>query len=454
MTGRILVVDDVKANVRLLEARLLAEYFEVKSATSGEEALNTIREWSCDVVLLDVMMPGMDGFETCAAIKADPRTRHVPVVIITALDQMEDRIRGLEAGADDFLTKPINDVALVTRVRNLIALKRTSDELRMRARTGAVLGCGEDEHASEGGGSRLLVVDDRASSLERLLKMLGAEHIVDGEADAARAVARAASGHYELAIVNLSLQSADPLRLCSQLRDQDPARQLPIMVIADPDDTPRMMRSLDLGVNDYVLRPVDRHELLLRVRSQVSRKRANDRLLSDVQKTIALAVTDALTGLHNRRYLETHMNTLTRQAREREGDLSVLTLDIDYFKSINDTHGHDVGDEVLKEFARRLKSNIRGLDLACRHGGEEFVLVMPDTDLSVAYQVGERIRRLVASEPFHVQNGPEMLTVTVSVGVASYQGKGDTPEEILKRSDEALYSAKREGRNRVVSQAA
>lgn len=454
MTGRILVVDDVKANVRLLEARLLAEYFEVKCATSGEEALKTIREWSCDIVLLDVMMPGMDGFETCARIKADARTQHVPVVIITALDQTEDRIRGLEAGADDFLTKPINDVALVTRVRNLIALKRASDELRMRAHTGSVLGCSDDEASAEGAASRLLVVDDRASSLERLAKMLSAEHIVEGEADPVQAVARAAGGQYELAVVNLSLQNADPLRFCSQLRDQEPTRQLPIMVIADPDDTPRMMRSLDLGVNDYVLRPVEKHELLLRVRSQVSRKRANDRLMNDVQKTIALAVTDALTGLHNRRYLETHLNTLTRQAREREGDLSVLTLDIDFFKSINDTHGHDVGDEVLKEFARRLKSNIRGLDLACRHGGEEFVLVMPDTDLSVACQVGERIRRLVASEPFRVQNGPEMLTVTVSVGVASYQGEGDTPEEILKRSDEALYSAKREGRNRVVSQAA
>ncbi|MBA5778004.1 PleD family two-component system response regulator [Stappia sp. F7233] len=455
MTGRILVVDDVRANVRLLEARLLAEYFEVKTASRGEDALSAVASWPCDVVLLDVMMPGMDGFETCRRLKADPRSAHIPVVMITALDQLEDRIKGFEAGADDFLTKPINDMALVTRVRNLIALKRATDELRMRAQTGSAFGADDADDCARGAPcAKLLLVDDRASSSERITAMLGDDHNVDVESDAQQAFFRVADQSYDGVLVSLSLNDFDPLRLCSQLRDLERTRQVPIMVLAEPDDQPRVLRALELGVNDYLLRPVDRTELKLRVRSQVARKRANDRLINDVQKTIALAVTDALTGLYNRRYLETHLRTLLRQARERDAELSVLTLDIDYFKTVNDTHGHDAGDDVLREFARRIRANIRGLDLACRFGGEEFVIVMPDTDLSIANKVAERIRRLTASAPFLIGRDGAKLDVTVSVGVSSYQGETDTLDELLKRSDRALYAAKREGRNRVVSLAA
>src|SRR5438309_483603 len=133
MTARVLVVDDVPANVKLLEARLSAEYFDVMTATSGDEALAICERAQCDIVLLDVMMPEMDGFEVCRKLKANPSTHHIPVVMVTALDQPSDRVRGLEAGADDFLTKPVSDVALIARVRSLSRLKLMTDELRMRA---------------------------------------------------------------------------------------------------------------------------------------------------------------------------------------------------------------------------------------------------------------------------------------------------------------------------------
>src|SRR6187455_2140065 len=140
MTARILVVDDVPANVKLLEARLTAEYFDVTTAMSGAEALSICERAQCDIVLLDVMMPDMDGFEVCRRLKSNPATHHIPVVMVTALDQPSDRLRGLEAGADDFLTKPVSDVALVARVRSLARLKMMTDELRMRAITSKEIG--------------------------------------------------------------------------------------------------------------------------------------------------------------------------------------------------------------------------------------------------------------------------------------------------------------------------
>ncbi len=224
----------------------------------------------------------------------------------------------------------------------------------------------EDDDAGRDLRARLLLVDDRPSSANRIVAMLQKDHIVDLESAPEQAVIRASEQSYDAVLLSLSLMDFDSLRLCSQLRDGERTRQLPIMVVAEPDDQPRVLRALELGVNDYLLRPVDATELKLRLRSQVLRKRANERLINDVQQTIALAATDALTGLYNRRYLETHLKTLVRQSRERSVDLSVLTLDIDYFKAVNDTHGHDAGDDVLREFARRIRMNIRGLDLACR----------------------------------------------------------------------------------------
>ena len=163
MTARVLVVDDVIPNVKLLEAKLSSEYFDVLCATSGPEALDIIHREQPDIVLLDVMMPGMNGFEVCRRIKEDDATMHIPVVIITALDQTSDRVTGLEAGADDFLTKPVEDTALFARVRSLVRLKVMMDELRNRESTGVSLGwaqASQDDQIFSPDDTRILVIDD------------------------------------------------------------------------------------------------------------------------------------------------------------------------------------------------------------------------------------------------------------------------------------------------------
>jgi two-component system cell cycle response regulator len=457
MTARVLVVDDILANVKLLEARLTAEYFEVLSAMTGMEALSLCERSMPDMVLLDVMMPGMDGFEVCRRIKSNARTAHIPVVMVTALDQTSDRVRGLEAGADDFLTKPVSDIALITRVKSLTRLKMLTDELRLRAGIGVEGGHDEgldiDRLVGVGRGN-ILIVDDRRWTVEKLQAALAPYHDVTVETDPQDALIKAAENAYELVIVSLGLANHDPLRLCSQIRSLDRTRLLPILLVTDPDDNQRLMRALDIGVNDYIVRPVDRQELLARVRTQVRRKRFTDHLRENVQQSIEHAVTDALTGLHNRRYMTTHLAAMVDQAGERNRPLSVLILDIDYFKSINDTHGHDAGDMVLKEFADRIRSNVRGIDLCCRFGGEEFVVVMPDTDLDLASVVAERLRSRVASEAFTISPARQRIDVTISIGIATMLQGRDTSESLLKRADVALYEAKRSGRNRVVADAA
>jgi two-component system cell cycle response regulator len=457
MSARILVVDDMPANVKLLEARLSAEYFDVITASSGAQALEICERSECDLILLDVMMPDMDGFEVCRRLKANPKTHFIPVVMVTALDSPSDRVRGLEAGADDFLTKPVADAVLVARVRSLTRLKMMTDELRMRALTSLEIGVQAPERsavADAGINGRILLVDDRPSSYERLAPVLSAEHTVDVEPNPTEALFHAAEGNYDLLIVSLSLENFDGLRLCSQARSLERTRQIPILAIADADNNPRLLRGLEIGVNDYLMRPVDKNELLARARTQVRRRRYTDQLRDNVQHSIEAAITDGLTGLHNRRYMESHLETLAEQAGQRSKPLALMMLDIDFFKSINDSHGHDAGDDVLREFAVRVRKSIRGIDLACRYGGEEFVIVMPETDMHVAGMVAERLRRSIAGEPFSIDKGSKRIEVTISIGLSTLEKKGEPIVDVLKRADVALYRAKHDGRNRVVAAAA
>ena len=456
MTARVLVVDDILANVKLLEARLSAEYFEVLTACTGREALDILTRERVDVVLLDVMMPGMDGFEVCRRIKGTPRIAHMPVIMITALDQPADKVQGLDAGADDFLTKPFEEIPLITRVRNLSRLKVLADELISRASTSQVLGVGgpgEPPWVESNSPARVLLVEDHPRSAQRILDGVGVLHNVTVEPDPHAALVNLAEFSYDLLIVSLSLANADGLRLSSQVRSLDRTRHLPIIMMADPGDDPRLLRGFEMGVNDYVLRPVERNELLVRIKTQLKRKRHADLLRAKLDEGMEHAITDSLTGLYNRRYMQGHLATLVGQSVESGRALSLVILDIDYFKKVNDGHGHAAGDTVLREIAARIRRNTRSSDLTCRHGGEEFVLIMPDTEGARAVQVAERLRQSIEVEPFKV-SASATLSMTASVGIATLEGRTDTPETLFSRADRALYSAKRGGRNRVVADAA
>ncbi|WP_275790686.1 PleD family two-component system response regulator [Pararhizobium gei] len=455
MTARILVVDDIPANVKLLEARLVAEYFDVLTAADGYEALAICERQPLDLILLDIMMPGIDGFEVCERLKANPRTAHIPVVMVTALDQPSDRVRGLKAGADDFLTKPVNDLQLMSRVKSLVRLKNVSDELRLRAETAHSVGLQDlssSDRPDEFG--NILLVDGRGSSQERIARALKPVGAVTAMSDPQGALFEAAENSFDLVIVNSNFEDYDPLRLCSQLRSLERTRFIPVLLIAEQGDDDMIVRALDLGVTDYLMRPVDPNELVARSLTQIRRKHCNDRLRASVKHTIELAVTDGLTGLHNRRYLDNHLRILIDRAAARGRPLSICMTDIDRFKSVNDTYGHDAGDEILRQFAQRVRSTVRGADLACRFGGEEFVVVMPDTPADAAVVIAERLRRIIEDRPFSLQNGEKILSITASLGIATLNTGGDSPEALVKRADTALYQAKNNGRNRVVAAAA
>jgi two-component system cell cycle response regulator len=454
MSARVLIVDDVPANLKLLEAKLSAEYFDVLTATSGPDALAICERGEPDIVLLDVMMPGMNGFEVCRRLKSTPVTAHIPVVIVTALDQPRDRLQGLDAGADDFLTKPLDDVALFARVRSLSRLKSMTDELRNRAAASRRLGIADPLVAAAaeiGLNGRVLLVEDRVSVAERLQSALSAFHLVEVEPDSQRAAVRAAEEDVDAVLISLDLQGQDGLRLCSQLRSLDRTRDISVLLMGEAEDRGRILRGLDIGAHDFLIRPIDRNELLARVRTQVRRKRFTDRLRDSLQSSMEMAVLDQLTGLHNRRFMDTRLAAMFDESALRARALSVMVLDVDHFKVVNDSWGHDAGDEVLKEFADRVRACTRGIDLVARMGGEEVVVVLPETGPKAAYAVAERIRERVENTPFAIYNNSREIPVTVSIGVASRKAGDASSADIVKRADDALYRAKASGRNRVIA---
>ena len=306
--SKVLVVDDIPLNRKLQQTFLDSEGYDVIIARDGEEALEKIKNDSPDLILLDVMMPKMNGFEVCQNLKRNESTRFIPIILVTALNEIEDKVKGVEAGADDFICKPFNKYELLVRVKSLLRIKHLHDELEKKV-----------------------------------------------------------------------------------------------------------------------------------IELEIAKK-----------KLYQLSITDGLTKLYNYRYFDDQLNHELTRAKRHDLNVSVAMLDLDYFKSYNDTHGHPAGDYVLKKIGRLLHSNIRKIDIAARYGGEEFALILIESDKDAAATVANKIRDLIEKYPFKNQNTQPNGKITVSMGIASYPEEANNPHDLVTLADDRLYKAKEQGRNKVI----
>jgi two-component system, cell cycle response regulator len=300
-SGRILVVDDNPDNLEIISTRLRFRGYDVDVAAHGSEALDLVDRVQPDLILLDVMLPDIDGYEIARRIKSDDRLPFIPIILVTARDSTQDKVAGLDAGADDYLPKPINFPELEARVRSMLRIKRLQDEL-----------------------------EEKNRELERI------------------------------------------------------------------------------------------------------------------------SISDGLTGLFNHRHIHGLLHEEFERVNRTDDPLTVAMLDLDHFKQINDNYGHQAGDRVLQELAEILRSNAREIDKLGRYGGEEFLVILPDTELDEGVVFLERVRGDVESRSFDL-DGPAPLRVTISAGVATHPAPGvREPDGLIKQADRALYAAKADGRNRVV----
>jgi two-component system cell cycle response regulator len=452
MTANVLVVDDIETNVKLLKAKLLKEYYTVFTASSGKEALDVLKNNKIDIVLLDVMMPEMDGFEVCKRIKADPVTTHIPVVMVTALSDIEDRVTGLEAGADEFLTKPINDIALFIRLKSLSRMKVLIDELKLRNSTNAMLGGAVIEMKDTFVDKNILLINDdvvQARNIKQvLLKISPNVRVIASSSELDDSI----PGYIpDLVIISCALENEDPLRIGAILRGKVEISGVVLILSVDEERIHIVEKGMELGINDYFIYPIEESELLARIRTQLRRKQYQDNLRDDLEQSVNLAIKDSLTGLFNRRYFDIHIKQMVERANlsSNKVRLCLLMCDVDDFKHTNDTYGHQVGDVVLKTVARVLKNIFRVTDLIARFGGEEFIVLLSDLNLEEAMYAAERARVKIEFMDFEVEGVKEPINKTISIGVTEYKS-GESIEDFIKSSDKAMYMAKASGKNKVI----
>lgn len=442
LEAKVLVVDDQPHNVQLLATHLTAAGYVVVKAYGGEEAIVVARREDPDLILLDVMMPGLDGYQVTTQLKRDPQTRLIPIVLVTTLEGVNEKVRGLEAGADDFLSRPVDSTELLVRVRSLVKMKRLQEYQQLQVAESS------EPEVLEGVESEfILVVEDDPVAAKNYESILGKEgHTVVIARKAGEALEILSGRVPALIILDQQLPDMSGLELLDRIKADNAWRFSSVIIVSALDDLETKVQGIDGGADDYLLKPVDHRELQARVRANLRKHSLQHKMQHDLQRAFQRATTDSLTQLYNRQYFDDAMRKVMAEARRYECKFSLLLLDIDDFKTVNDTFGHVVGDHVLQELARVMKNQSRESDIVCRYGGEEFTVLLPFTAITGAAVLAERVRAAIAEHVFPEVDGRQ---VTVSIGVTEGRRAESDISMIVARADEALYQAKKQGKNQV-----
>jgi len=462
MSGRILLVDTVATNRIVLKVKLLAALYDVRTCDSTAEARDVLEEFAPDLIILTLGQDDGEAADFCSDVKADPATAHLPIIATGAFSHSKTRLQALQAGADDVLARPIDDLLLLARIRSLLRARDAAAELHLRKETSRALGFAEPAEGFTPSCSITLISNDKfqtPSLVEALKNIPGvAVNLFDTNSVVSTGISDSdgLASHPDLVVLAASQDIGagvkDLFRQVADLRARADTRHAGLLILLPNGSSELAAMLLDLGANDLVTCLIDTAELELRVKALLRSKLLLDRLRETVRCGLEAAVTDPLTGLYNRRYALSHLKGMAERAADSGRDFAVMMLDVDHFKKINDRFGHATGDQVLCELAERLRDNLRAVDLIARIGGEEFLVAMPDTSAEQARGAAERLRRIIKNQPFAKDAKRGAIAMTLSIGVAMGGTNSQIQDDIsvlFKRADTALYAAKTAGRNMV-----
>ena len=489
MPGRVLIIDGVATNRILMKARLAAACYDPLPAADGEGAMRLARESSPDAILLDLDLndaaPGAGGRDgsglgVLRSLRSDQRLAQVPVVVLAAPADADARIAALRAGADDVLIKPVDDHALVARLRNLMRRQGALADLGAGEATVKALGFAEAaegfRHAAHSDSTPeaapvtgliglvterpeagLLLKRRLAAHATAQIECLDRSAVLSGLAMSDLGGPDAGALSPDIYVLEAGARApggfGSALDLLVELRSRASSRHAAYVLLRDAASAAGLdAHAFDMGVHDVIDPTCDPREIALRLNAVMRRKRDADRLRASVRDGLRLAIRDDLTGLYNRRYALHHLAGMAEAARLEGTGFTVMVIDLDRFKAVNDRFGHAAGDAVLVEVARRLSQSVRLGDLLARIGGEEFLVALPEPCQIIAGQIAERLRDAVQGSVIEVPGGGA-LTVTTSIGVAFCKdGHLADPQAVpatIHRADRALMQAKTDGRNRV-----
>lgn len=455
MSGKILIVDDLATNRIILKARLSAAYYQVIQARSGDEAIRLATTEHPDLLLVNARLPDMDGVAFIQALRQSEGPSKLPVVMLIPENAPNLRLELLHAGVSDVFEKPLEEPLLMAKLRSLLRQKNAHSDLQLHTELTESYGLAEDSRAFQRQG-KLAVISTDKSRVISLRAALARHHQFDVTVFENDAIGCFHTDASQPDVFLFSIGAADreaSLALMAEIQTNPHTRHCRIMARLHSDALLLAPTLLDMGAHDIVTEATDPAEMLMRLRILTDQKHQTDRLRNQLHKRLKAAVIDPLTGLYNRRYALPYLNRMVAGITCDSADFAVMVADLDHFKQVNDTYGHAAGDTVLTCIAQLLRQSLRDEGMIARIGGEEFLIVLPNTNRSEARQTAGRLRRLIQRTPIPLGPSHDPIHVTTSIGVTLCGPSSDavrpTADKLLGQADRALYGAKAEGRNTV-----
>jgi len=451
---RILIVDDEPVNVKLMGAILSTEQFDIISAFNGKTALELVNTQKVDLVLLDIMMPEIDGYEVTKEIKRNIQTKDIPVILVTALHGKEDKMRGLQAGADEFLTKPVNKVEIIARVKSMLRLRQYQEQINIRKKSEEPLSIPSLNPSSNRNTTQcVLLVEDDVKDLKLIQQLVSNEpyclRIVKSGEDA---IALALKEKIDLILLDIILPGLDGYQVCQYLKKNNSTCDIQILMITCLSDLESKLKGVEEGVDDFLVKPIDNRELKSRINALLKKKSYLNQLHTHRERALSLAINDGLTRLYNQSYLKRYLEAEVPRSINRGYLTGLLIADLDNFKKYNDAMGHLFGDQIIKKFAEIIKISIREIDFPARYGGEEFAIVFPYADKKIVLNIAESIRKAIEDHIFLDATDPTFASITTSIGVAFCPEHANNADDLIEKADYMLYRAKKMGKNQVFHQ--
>jgi len=447
---KILIVDDDPTSLKLLESMLPADRYNVVRANNGKEALEYAFDQPPDLILLDIMMPGIDGYEVTRKIKKNTRTKDIPIIIITSLDGFENKVKGLEEGAEELLSKPVHSTELLARINSMLRLKEYRDQLTIRTLSGKSFGVmpeqREEVRIREEETPQILLVEDMEVDAKIVKNALEGETFqLTTVKNGKEVFSKVKQKDIDLILLDILLPDMDGFEICRRLKKNH--KDVQIVIVTCLDDLDSKIKGVELGADDFLVKPVIGRELKARVKTLLEKKVHLDSLRTHYQEALGRSQLDWLTGLYNHGYFQQFLGYELKRSLEQGFPVSLIMIDVDDFKNYNDTLGHSAGDAILRDMGQVVRNCIREVDFAARYGGEEFAVVLPYVHRDNAIIVAERIHKALTSHEFFHDESIELENPTVSMGIAVFPEEASNKAELISQADSMLYLAKQNGKN-------